>query len=153
MYGVELYGLVRRAVMLEGLSHRATARRFGIDRGTVAKMIRHPTPPGYQRKIPVRRPKLAEHEAFIGQILDNDERAPAKQRHTAQRIFERLRDERGFDGGYSTVRDYVRSRRRVRKEARVQARRQLALRLQARHPARLLEFQADRSRHLRGPAR
>ena len=116
MYGVELYARVRRAVMLEGLSHRATARRYGIDRGTVAKIVMHPTPPGYQRKMPVRRPKLAEHEAFVEQILEDDERAPAKQRHTARRIFERLRDERGFDGGYSTVRDYVRSRRQVRKE-------------------------------------
>lgn len=116
MYGVELYGLVRRAVMLEGLSHRAAARRFGIDRGTVAKMIANPTPPGYRRKIPVRRAKLANHEAFIEQILDDDETAPAKQRHTARRIFERLRDERGFDGGYSTVRDFVRARRQVRKE-------------------------------------
>ena len=115
MYGLELYGLVCRAVMLEGLSHRAAARRFGIDRGTVAKMMASPTPPG---KMPVRRPKLADHEAFIEQILDDDERAPAKQRHTAQRIFERLRDERGFDGGYSTVRDYVRSRRQVRKQVR-----------------------------------
>ena len=101
MYGVEFYGLVRRAVMLEGLSHRAAALRFGIDRGTVAKIIAHPTPPGYQRKIPVRRPKLADHEGFIEQILVDDERAPAKQRHTARRIFERLRDERGFDGGYA----------------------------------------------------
>jgi transposase len=116
MYGVELYGLVRRAVMLEGLSHRAAALRFGIDRGTVAKMIANPSPPGYRRKISVRRPKLADHEAFIEQILDSDERAPRKQRHTARRIFERLCDERGFDGGYSTVRDYVRSRRQVRKE-------------------------------------
>lgn len=39
MYGVELYGLVRRTVTPEGLSQRATARRFGIDRGTVAKMM------------------------------------------------------------------------------------------------------------------
>ncbi len=116
MYGVELYGLVRRAVMLEGLSHRAAALRFGIDRGTVAKMIASPAPPGYRRTMPVRRPKLADHEGFIEQVLDDDERAPAKQRHTARRIFERLREERGFDGGYSTVRDYVRSRRQVRRE-------------------------------------
>lgn len=116
MYGVELYGLVRRAVMLEGMSQRSAAKRFGLDRGTVAKMIASPAPPGYQRKIPVRRPKLADHEGFVDQILDDDETVPAKQRHTAQRIFERLRDERGFDGGYSTVRDYVRSRRQVRKE-------------------------------------
>lgn len=116
MYGVELYGLVRRAVMLEGMSRRAAAARFGIDRGTVAKMIASPAPPGYRRKIPVRRPKLADHEGFVDQILDDDEKVPSKQRHTAQRIFERLRDERGFDGGYSTVRDYVRSRRQIRKE-------------------------------------
>ena len=116
MYGVELYGLVRRAVMRDGLSHREAARRFGIDRGTVAKMLVHSEPPGYRHDASVGRPKLEAHVAFIDQILDDDERALAKQRHTAWRIFERLRDERGFDGGYSTVRDYVRSRRRVRKE-------------------------------------
>jgi transposase len=116
MYGVELYGLVRRAVMLEGLSQRAAARRFGIDRGTVAKMMASPAPPGYRRQMPVRRRKLADHEGFIEQILEDDEKAPAKQRHTARRVFERLRDERGFDGCYSTVRDFVRSRRQVRKE-------------------------------------
>ncbi|MEM9431839.1 MAG: IS21 family transposase [Pseudomonadota bacterium] len=102
--------------MQGGLGHRAAALRFGIDRGTVAKTIAHPTPPGYQRKVPVRRPKLADHETFIEQILDDDENAPRKHRHTAQRIFERLRDERGVDCGYSTVPDYVRSRRQVRKE-------------------------------------
>ncbi|MEM7530365.1 MAG: hypothetical protein AAF416_22445 [Pseudomonadota bacterium] len=64
----------------------------------------------------MRRPKLADHEGFLEQILDDDERAPAKQRHTARRIFERLSEERGFDGGCSTVRDYVRSRRQVRRE-------------------------------------
>ncbi len=116
MYGVELYRLVGTAVMLEGLSHRAAARRFGIDRGTIAKMVASAVPPGYRRKMPVHRPKLADHEGFIDQILDDNQRAPAKQRHTARRIFERLRDKRGFDGGYSTVRDYVRSRRQVRKE-------------------------------------
>lgn len=42
MYGVELYRLVRTAVMQEGLSHRAAARRFGIDRGTVAKIDLEP---------------------------------------------------------------------------------------------------------------
>ena len=116
MYGVDLYGLVRRMVMRHGVSHREAARRFGIDRGTVAKMVKHPVPPGYQRTIPVHRPKLSDHVDFIEQVLDADEAAPAKQRHTARRIFERLRDERSFDGSYSTVRDYVRSRRQVRRE-------------------------------------
>ena len=34
-----------------------------------------------------------------------------KQRHTAKRIFERLRDEHGYAGGITIVKDYVRVRR------------------------------------------
>ena len=117
MYGVELYARVRLAVFRDGLSHRQAARRFGLDRGTVSKIVKHPEPLGYTRSMPVRRPKLADHVAFIDRILDADEAAPRKQRHTVRRIFERLRDERGFDGGYTTVRDYVRPRRQARKEA------------------------------------
>jgi len=63
-------------------------------------MLTHPSPPGYQREAPARRPKLADHVAFIDRIFQEDAEAPAKQRHTARQIFEWLRDERGFDGGY-----------------------------------------------------
>ena len=42
---------------------------------------------------------------------------PRKQRHTAHRIFERLRDEYGFTGGYTIVKDYVHSRRQSTCEA------------------------------------
>ena len=104
MYGVELYARVRLAVFRDGLSRRQAARRFGLDRGTVSKIVKHPEPVGYTRSMPVRRSMLADHVAFIDQILDADEAAPRKQRHTVRRIFERLRDERGFDGGYTTVR-------------------------------------------------
>ena len=55
--------------------------------------------------MPVRRPKLADHVAFIDRILDADEAAPRKQRHTVRRIFERLRDERGVNGGLKTGQD------------------------------------------------
>ena len=41
---------------------------------------------------------------------------PKKQRHTAKRIHERLRDEYGFDGGYTIVKDYVRKHRRRTRE-------------------------------------
>ena len=43
-------------------------------------------------------------------------RRPRKQRHTTKRIFERLKDEYGFDGGYTTVKDYVRENRRQTRE-------------------------------------
>ena len=53
---------------------------------------------------------------MIDAILEADRQVPRKQRHTAKRIFERLRDEHGFDGGYTTVKDYVRENRRRTQE-------------------------------------
>ena len=117
MYGVELYRDVRLAVVEEGLSEREAGRRFGIDRRTVKKMLRYPAPPGYRRTQPVRRPKLEEFIGIIDAILAADRDEPRKQRHTAQRIFERLRDEHGFSGGYTIVKDYVRQQRLTTREA------------------------------------
>ncbi len=48
--------------------------------------------------------------------MEDDLARPRKQRHTAKRIFERLRDEYGFYGGYTTVKDYVRENRRQTRE-------------------------------------
>jgi hypothetical protein len=45
----------------------------------------------------------------IDAILEEDKQRPSKQRHSAKRIFERLREEHGFTGGYTIVKDYVRS--------------------------------------------
>ena len=50
MKSVELYGRVRHAVQIEGLSERAAARRFGLDPRTVSKMMKFSVPPGYVRK-------------------------------------------------------------------------------------------------------
>jgi len=116
MYGVDLYRRVRLACHHEGLSRREAARRFGIDRKTVAKMLTMSVPPGYRRKAPLRRPKLDRFTGIIERILEEDRDVPLKQRHTAKRIFERLRDEHGFTGGYTTVKDYVRERRRRSRE-------------------------------------
>ena len=56
------------------------------------------------------------YTGVIDQALEKDHSIPKKQRHTAKRIFERLRDEYGFGGGYTTVKDYVRERRRQTRE-------------------------------------
>ena len=45
MYRVEFYAEVRRSVYVEGLSERAAARRFGLARETVRKMLRYRLPP------------------------------------------------------------------------------------------------------------
>ena len=106
---MEIYGRVRRAVRVEGRSQRAVAREFGLSRETVRKMPQFAVPPGYQRQQPIRRPKLGPWLGVIDAILEDDKQRPAKQRHTAKRIFERLREEHGFTGGYTIVKDYVRS--------------------------------------------
>ena len=107
MKNVEIYGQVRYAVQIEGLSKRAAARRFGIDPKTVAKMMSFSVPPGYRRTKPPVRPKLGPFIGIIDQILADDKSRPKKQQHTAKRIFERLRDEHGFAGGVTIVKDYV----------------------------------------------
>ena len=104
---MELYAKVRYAVQVEGLSERAAARRFGIDPRTVGKMMKFSVPPGYRRSKPPAKPKLDRFIAVIENILADDKRRPKKQQHTAKRIFERLRDEHGFTGGITIVKDYV----------------------------------------------
>ena len=116
MYRVDVYLRVRRAVMVEGKSIREVSREFGLHRDTVRKMLTYSVPPGYRRQNPPRRPKLEPFTGVIDRILEDDLARPRKQRHTAKRIFERLRDEYGYDGGYTTVKDYVREHRRQTRE-------------------------------------
>jgi hypothetical protein len=70
---VELYGRVRYAVQIEGLSRREAARHFGIDPRTVAKMLAFSVPPGYRRRRPPARPKLDPFTGIIDGILREDE--------------------------------------------------------------------------------
>jgi len=111
VFKVELYERVRRACHVEGMSIREASRVFGLHRKTVRKMLRFSVPPGYRRSAGPKRPKLDAFAGIIDQILESDRQVPKKQRHTAKRIFERLRDEHGFVGSYTTVKDYVRSQR------------------------------------------
>jgi transposase len=116
VYIVELYAVVRRAVQVEGISEREAARRFGIARKTVRKMLAFSVPPGYQRQQPVRRPKLEAFLGIIDEIVETDKGQLRKQRHTAKRVFERLQEEHGYQGGYTVVKDYLRARHLRQKE-------------------------------------
>ena len=116
MYRVDVYLRVRRAVMVDGMSMREAARVFGLHRDTVRKMLAYSVPPGYLRQSPPKRPKLEPFTGIIDRILEDALGRPRKQRHTAKSIFERLRDEYGFDGQYTIVKDYVREHRRQSRE-------------------------------------
>ena len=116
MKSVDLYGRVRHSVLIEGISRREAARIYGIDRRTVDKMVMFSIPPGYRRTKPVSRPKLDPFVGIIDAILEADKNVPKKQKHTSKRVFERLRDEHGFDGGITIVKDYIFAAKQRRRE-------------------------------------
>ena len=78
MKTVELYARVRHAVLIEGISERAAADRFGINARTVSKMLKFSVPPGYVRTKAPFRPKLDEFTGVIDAILAADKDRPKK---------------------------------------------------------------------------
>jgi len=100
---------IRRRVKVEGLSKRAACREFDLHWSTLEKILHHDEPPGYQAARHRAKPKLGPFLDRIHAILEADRSAPPKQRHTAVRIYHRLRDEFGYRGGPSVVGDAVRA--------------------------------------------
>ena len=95
----------------EPVSKRALCREEGISYKTLEKVLSHSEPPGYRRAAPYAEPKLGPFVARIEELVVSDKALPKKQRHTAQRIFERLAEE-GYTGGYTQVREKVAQLRR-----------------------------------------
>jgi transposase len=95
-----------------GLSKRELCREEGISWKTLEKVLAHAEPPGYRRRVAYAEPKLGPYVRRIEEILIADRALPKKQRHTAQRIFERLVEE-GYEGGYTQVREKVAQLRRL----------------------------------------
>jgi transposase len=112
MTKVELFEVIRRDKLIRDLSIREIAREHGVHRRMVRQAIASAVPP--RRKPPERRPPV--FTTALRQVVDawlrGDQKAPRKQRHTGRRIWQRLRDEHGFEGAESTVRRYVGTRRR-----------------------------------------
>src|SRR5512142_1658702 len=104
---MEKWAEIRRRVLVDGLSKRAACRAYDIHWDTLQKILDHPEPPGYRRTAPRPRPKLDPFLPVIHQILEGDTKAPRKQRRTARRVFERLRDEHGYEGGLTVVKEAV----------------------------------------------
>jgi transposase len=98
---------IRRRVLVDGVSRRQILRETGMHRQTLKKILEHSEPPGYRQQTPRPRKKLGAYLEQIRQILKDDQAMPRKQRHTAKRIWERLRED-GFTGGYTVVKDAVR---------------------------------------------
>jgi transposase len=113
---MEFWKEVRRRVLTKEISKRAACKEYGLGWHTLEKILAYDEPPGYRQSVPRRKRKLEPFLPIIYQILEDDRQAPRKQRHTAHRIFQRLRDEHGYDGGETIVKDAVREWKQSGKE-------------------------------------
>jgi transposase len=108
---VELYEQIRREYEQGSGTIREVSRKLGVHRREVRKALSSAIPAA--RKVPEREhPKLAPAIPFINAILEADRKAPRKQRHTAHRIWMRMRREMpAVEVAESTIRRYVHSRK------------------------------------------
>ena len=81
---------IRRRVLVEGVSKRQILRETRMHWRTLEKILEHSEPPGYRRAKPPAKPKIGPYLPKIVEILESDKPLPRKQRHTAQRNWQRL---------------------------------------------------------------
>ena len=105
---------------------QGVARKFNVHRRVVRAALKDPVQP--KRKVPERtRPKMAPLSPFIDAILQDDQSAPCKARHTAHQIWMRVQAEfSGVDVSESTIRHYVRVKNNELNQVRGQPRPELA---------------------------
>ena len=89
------------------------SRITGADRKTIRRYLEKddfsPQPPVIKKTVSILDP----FKPTISEWLLEDRNHWSKQHHTAKRVYERLKDEKGFTGGYSTVQRYMKSLRKI----------------------------------------
>src|SRR4051794_39905284 len=113
---MEQWAEIRRRVLTGEISKREACREYGLHWQTLKKILAADEPSPFRPKVPRAKPRLGPFLPVIHQILEADRQAPKKQRHTAERIFQRLRDEHGYAGCASIVRAAVAQWRQGRAE-------------------------------------
>ncbi len=107
---------IRRKVLVDKATKRSVMNEYGVGYRTLEKILSHPEPPGYRQSAARQKIKVGPYLHIIEEWLLEDREAPPKQHHTSKRIFERLRDEYGYEGGITQVKEAVASHKRHRQE-------------------------------------
>ncbi len=113
---MEQWAEIRRRVLTGEITKREACREYDLHWQTLKKILAADEPPPFRPKVPRAKPRLGPFLPVIHQILEADRQAPKKQRHTAERIFQRLRDEHGYLGCASIVRSAVAEWKRTQAE-------------------------------------
>ena len=112
---MEWWTRIRLEVLRGEVSKREVLRREGIHWETLKKIEVYSEPPGYRIREPRPKPKIGPYLERIAQIIESDKELPKKQRHTAMRIYHRIK-EMGYGGKYTQVKEAVREIQRVKRE-------------------------------------
>ena len=113
--GMEWWTRVRLEVSRGEKSKREVLRDEQIHWETLKKILMYSEPPAYRLQAVRAKPKIGAYLERIAQIIEEDKAFPKKQRHTAKRIYECIR-EMGYGGKYTQVKDAVRELLRVKQE-------------------------------------
>ena len=90
----------------DGMGINQLARTFHHSKRKIRQILAEEEPRPYPQRLP--GPSVLDpFKPLIDAILMADETAPPKQRHSAAKIFRRLRDEHNYSGGPERVRLYV----------------------------------------------
>jgi transposase len=104
---MDQYEYIRTAHRVYGKNISELARQTGHSRNTIKKAL-HGESWGYREREQQSFPVLGPYRSLIEAWLRADKEVPKKQRHTARRVYNRLRTEHGYQGSESNVRRYVR---------------------------------------------
>ncbi len=113
---MENWKAIRQWVLVHGISQRTACAKYKLGWHTLKMILALTEPPGYRQKEARPRRVLAPVLPIIHEIMEADQKAPKRQRHTAKRIFERLKAEFGYLGGKTVVEDAVRAWRQTHQE-------------------------------------
>ncbi|WP_320043730.1 IS21 family transposase [uncultured Desulfobacter sp.] len=107
MLKVDQYDYIRTAHRVYGKAIKELARETGHSKNTIKKILKQEYI-GYKQRSKQPYPVLGPYIQEIDRWLGDDKDKPYKQRHTATRIYHRLKSELEYSGGETTVRRYVR---------------------------------------------
>ena len=113
---MEKWTRIRHDVLVDDMSRREACKKYNLNFRTIQKILDRPEPPEDRKKSMRDKPKIGPFIPRIHEILEADKKVHRKQRHTGKRIFERLRDEEGYTGKITVVRDEIRRYRQATAE-------------------------------------